>query len=87
MKITVIETAVLRLPEVKPIGDGCQSMLLIRVRTDEGITGIGEVHTNPIVTKAIIDAPLCSVARAACARSCSGRTRWTSAGSGTRCTR
>ena len=52
----------LRLPEVKPIGDGCQSILLIRIRTDEGITGIGEVHTNPTVTKAIIDAPLCSVA-------------------------
>ena len=62
MKITAIETTVLRLPEVKPIGDGCQSVLLIRIRTDEGITGIGEVHTNPTVTKAIIDAPLCSVA-------------------------
>jgi L-alanine-DL-glutamate epimerase-like enolase superfamily enzyme len=62
MKITAIETTVLRLPEVKPIGDGCQSILLIRIRTDEGITGIGEVHTNPTVTKAIIDAPLCSIA-------------------------
>jgi L-alanine-DL-glutamate epimerase-like enolase superfamily enzyme len=62
MKITAIETTVLRLPEVKPIGDGCQSVLLIRIRTNEGITGIGEVHTNPTVTKAIIDAPLCSVA-------------------------
>jgi L-alanine-DL-glutamate epimerase-like enolase superfamily enzyme len=62
MKITAIETTVLRLPEVKPIGDGCQSILLIRIRTDEGITGIGEVHTNPTVTKAIIDAPRCAIA-------------------------
>ena len=62
MKITAIETTVLRLPEVRPIGDGCQSILLIRIRTDEGITGIGEVDTNPTVTKAMIDAPLCSVA-------------------------
>jgi L-rhamnonate dehydratase len=62
MKITDIETIVLRLPEVKPIGDGCQSVLLIRLKTDEGITGIGEAHTNPTVSKAIIDAPLCSVA-------------------------
>src|SRR5215467_15458695 len=62
MKITDIETIVLRLPEVKPIGDGCQSILLVRIRTDEGVTGIGEVHTNPTVSKAIIEAPLCSVA-------------------------
>ena len=62
MKITDIETIVLRLPEVKAIGDGCQSILLVRVRTDEGITGIGEVHTNPTVSKAIIEAPLCHVA-------------------------
>lgn len=51
----------LRLPEVKPIGDGCQSVLIIRVHTDAGITGIGEAHTNPLVSKAILDAPLCSV--------------------------
>ncbi|MEA2780650.1 MAG: L-rhamnonate dehydratase [Rhodospirillaceae bacterium] len=62
MKITDIETIVLRLPEVRPIGDGCQSVLLIRVHTDEGITGIGEAHSNPAVSKAIIDAPLCSIA-------------------------
>ena len=62
MKITDIETIVLRLPEVKAIGDGCQSILLVRVRTDEGITGIGEVHTNPTVSKAIIEAPVCHVA-------------------------
>ncbi len=51
----------LRLPNVKPIGDGCQSVLIIRVHTDAGITGIGEAHTNPLVSKAILDAPLCSV--------------------------
>jgi L-rhamnonate dehydratase len=62
LKITDIETTVLRLPEVKPIGDGCQSILLIRVHTDEGITGIGEAHSNPTVSKAIIDAPMCAVA-------------------------
>ena len=56
MKITDIETIVLRLPEVKPIGDGCQSILLIRIKTDEGITGIGEAHTNPTISKAIIEA-------------------------------
>jgi L-alanine-DL-glutamate epimerase-like enolase superfamily enzyme len=62
MKITDIETIVLRLPVVKAIGDGCQSILLIRVKTDEGITGIGEAHTNPTVSRAIIEAPLCHIA-------------------------
>lgn len=61
MKITDIETIMLRLPDVRDIGDGCQSVLIVRVHTDAGITGIGEAHTNPLVSKAIIDAPLCSV--------------------------
>ncbi|MCP5150434.1 MAG: mandelate racemase/muconate lactonizing enzyme family protein [Ectothiorhodospiraceae bacterium] len=61
MRITDIEGIMLRLPEVRPIGDGCQSVLLLRVHTDAGITGIGEVHSNPLVNKAVLDAPLCSV--------------------------
>ena len=61
MRITDVESIMLRLPEVRRIGDGCQSVLIIRVHTDEGIVGIGEAHTNPLVSKAIIDAPLCSV--------------------------
>lgn len=61
MKITDVETIMLRLPEVRRIGDGCQSVLIIRIHTDSGIIGIGEAHTNPLVSKAIIDAPLCSV--------------------------
>ena len=46
---------------MRRIGDGCQSVLIIRIHTDAGITGIGEAHTNPLVSKAILDAPLCSV--------------------------
>jgi L-alanine-DL-glutamate epimerase-like enolase superfamily enzyme len=61
MKITDVESIILRLPEVREIGDGCQSILLIKVHTDEGITGIGEAHTNPMVSKAVLDSPLCSV--------------------------
>ena len=61
MKITDVETVMLRLPVVREIGDGCQSILIVLVRTDEGITGIGEMHTNPLVGKAVIDSPLCSV--------------------------
>jgi L-alanine-DL-glutamate epimerase-like enolase superfamily enzyme len=58
MKITDIETTMLRLPEVSPVGDGLQDVLIIRVHTDEGITGIGEAHTCPLVLKAIIEAPV-----------------------------
>ena len=58
MKITDIETIILRLPQVEANGDGLQDLLLILVHTDEGITGIGEAHTVPLVLKAIIDAPV-----------------------------
>ena len=61
MRITDIEEIMVRLPEVRVIGDGCQTILIILVHTDAGITGIGEAHTNPLVSKAILDAPLCSV--------------------------
>jgi L-rhamnonate dehydratase len=68
MRITDIESILLRLPEVREIGDGCQSVLLILVRTDEGITGIGEAHSNPEVSKAVLDSPLCSVSASGLAR-------------------
>jgi L-alanine-DL-glutamate epimerase-like enolase superfamily enzyme len=58
MKITDIETIILRLPEVVANGDGLQDSLIIKVHTDEGIVGIGEAHTVPLVLKAIIEAPI-----------------------------
>ncbi|MCZ4313097.1 mandelate racemase/muconate lactonizing enzyme family protein [Comamonadaceae bacterium G21597-S1] len=61
MKITDVETILLRLPQVREIGDGCQTICVIRVSTDEGIVGIGEAHTNPLAAQAIIDSPLYSV--------------------------
>jgi L-rhamnonate dehydratase len=61
MKITDIESIMLRLPEVRMIGDGCQTILIIKIHTDVGITGIGEAHSNPLVSKAVLEAPLCSV--------------------------
>lgn len=61
MRITDIEGIMLRLPEVREIGDGCQSVMIIKVQTDEGITGIGEAHTNPLVNKAVLDSPVCSI--------------------------
>jgi L-alanine-DL-glutamate epimerase-like enolase superfamily enzyme len=61
MRITDVEGIMVRLPEVEAVGDGCQTIMIIRIHTDEGLTGIGEAHTNPLVSKAILDAPLCSI--------------------------
>jgi L-alanine-DL-glutamate epimerase-like enolase superfamily enzyme len=58
MKIVDIETIVLRQPEVYPIGDGAQDCLIVKVHTDAGITGLGEVHTSPTIARAVIDAPM-----------------------------
>ena len=58
MKITDVETIMLRLPKVHADGDGLQDVLVIRIHTDDGITGIGEAHTSPLVLKAIIEAPV-----------------------------
>lgn len=58
MKITEVETIVLRQPDVDDaIADGSQDDLIVRIHTDEGIMGIGEVDSAPEVVKAAIDAP------------------------------
>ncbi len=58
MKITNVEAIVLRQPGVDAsIADGSQDALLVRIHTDEGLTGIGEVDSQPNIIKAIIDAP------------------------------
>jgi L-alanine-DL-glutamate epimerase-like enolase superfamily enzyme len=59
MKITKVEAILLRPkgPIDTSIGDGSQDGLLVRVHTDAGITGLGEVDSSPAVAKAIIEAP------------------------------
>jgi L-rhamnonate dehydratase len=59
MRITKVEAILLR-PKGgidTSIGDGSQDGVLVRVHTDEGITGLGEIDSSPSVAKAIIDAP------------------------------
>ncbi|MEW6755667.1 MAG: mandelate racemase/muconate lactonizing enzyme family protein [Candidatus Latescibacterota bacterium] len=58
MQITRVSALVLRLPQVTAACDGTQDTCLIRIDTDEGITGWGEVDSAPTVVKAIVDAPL-----------------------------
>ena len=57
MKITSVETLYLRLPNVKEQCDSGQDALLVKVHTDAGITGIGEVDSAPLAVKGAIDGP------------------------------
>lgn len=58
MKITDVEAIILRQPAMDVSkADGSQDALVIRVHTDEGITGVGEVDSLPPVIKAVVDAP------------------------------
>ena len=57
MKITKIETIHLRLPQVKEVADGTQDCLILRLYTDTGLTGLGEVVSCSYVARAVIEAP------------------------------
>ena len=58
MKITEVEAIVLRQAVVdEGIADGSQDDLVIRISTDEGITGIGEVDSSPELVRALVQAP------------------------------
>jgi L-rhamnonate dehydratase len=58
MKITAVDTYYLRLPEIEERCDGTQDTLVVRISTDHGFTGVGEVDSAPLVAKAIVDAPV-----------------------------
>ncbi|KUO48815.1 MAG: hypothetical protein APF76_18210 [Desulfitibacter sp. BRH_c19] len=59
MKITKVEAIPVRQTnEVKLINDSAQDGIIIRIHTDEGIVGYGEVDSAPWVVKAIIDSPI-----------------------------
>jgi L-rhamnonate dehydratase len=57
MKITRIEAIYLRLPEVKEQCDSGQDALVVRVETDAGISGLGEVDSSPLAAKWAIEGP------------------------------
>lgn len=59
MKITKVEAIPVRQPgEILLINDSAQDGIIIRVHTDEGIVGYGEVDSAPWVIKAIIESPV-----------------------------
>jgi L-alanine-DL-glutamate epimerase-like enolase superfamily enzyme len=57
MKITDVEVIPVRIPEHNiQIADGIQDDVIVRVHTDEGISGVGEADSSPMVIKAIVEA-------------------------------
>lgn len=58
MKIREVEAIVLRQDVVdESRADGGQDNLLVRITTEDGVTGDGEVDSSPEICKAVIDAP------------------------------
>jgi L-alanine-DL-glutamate epimerase-like enolase superfamily enzyme len=58
MKISEVVCQILRIPEVQAKTASSQDAVLVRVRTDTGLEGIGEADSSPEIVKAIVDAPL-----------------------------
>ena len=55
MKITDVEAIYVRIGEVKVQCDSGQDALIVRVQTDEGISGIGEVDSSPMAVQGVIN--------------------------------
>ena len=85
MKITDVEALHLRLPQVEEIADGTQDVLIIRIHTDAGLVGIGEVSSQSYVCKAIFEAPVRLSGGTGSPICCGAGIRWTSKDSGSTC--
>ena len=58
MKIIAVDPFYLKMPQITEAADGTQDTLLVRVRTDEGITGWGECDASPLVSLAVYCCPM-----------------------------
>ena len=57
MKITQVVCQILRIKNVVAKTASSQDSVLVRIRTDTGLEGIGEADSSPEMVKAVIDAP------------------------------
>lgn len=58
MKITAIESHVLVIPDLREDAtSSSQDNLVVRIHTDEGLTGVGETDVGPWIAKAVIESP------------------------------
>ena len=60
MRISAVETIILRPRTVERVADSSQDCIIVLVHTDEGLVGVGEADSSPEVVRAIIDAPASS---------------------------
>ncbi|WBW96464.1 mandelate racemase/muconate lactonizing enzyme family protein [Oceanirhabdus sp. W0125-5] len=57
MKITDVEVICLRIPDMDKKSVWGEDAVLVKVYTDEGIVGIGETDSSPLVVKSLIETP------------------------------
>jgi L-alanine-DL-glutamate epimerase-like enolase superfamily enzyme len=57
LTITSVEAVYVRLPQVKQQCDSGQDALIVKVTTDAGIVGYGEVDSHPMAVKGCIEGP------------------------------
>lgn len=57
MKIVEVICQILRIPQVVAKTASSQDAVIVRVRTENGLEGVGEADSSPEVVKAIVDAP------------------------------
>src|SRR5437764_15296847 len=72
MKITRVEPIHLRLPEVNERCDGSQETLVVKVHTNAGLVGVGEMDSSALAAGAIIEEPLSYMSCRCLAKSVSG---------------
>lgn len=57
MRIEEVVCQILRITKVEAKTASSQDAIIVRIRTDNGLEGVGEADASPEVVKAIIDAP------------------------------
>ena len=57
MKITNVEAIYVSQKTVRAQCDSGQDALIVKVSTDAGITGLGEVDSSPLAANAVIEGP------------------------------
>src|SRR5437667_3763675 len=58
MKIISVDPIYLKMPSITTAADGTQDTLLMRIRTDDGITGWGECDVSPLVSLSVYCCPM-----------------------------
>ena len=57
MRIEQVLCQIVRLPEVEAKTASSQDSVIVRIRSDSGLEGVGEADSSPEIVKAVIDAP------------------------------